>query len=398
MLAASATRRPLPIRPRVALAAALGVACALPAIPVAAASAAAVCTPPGMQRSATIARAQRPDGTSEVTEFEPTGEYRITRCGRDGGLQVSETVSPIATPDGTMLVPTERQQPGVTVSAVYGDPADPGWAAAFRAALPALKAEVIAPTTPPPAGTVPIAPVPGTGDVSPDPLPAPSLPAMPSGPAAPVKPAKPVVPPTPSPGGGGGEIVQAAVAGDACTNGQYKFSDGSWPGRSYSYSINRSRFNYNDTTVDSIVDGHTNWDTTYNSCGFSDITNLTSHYLGSTSDTVHSNPDGESITDKGDLSSFCPGALACTWQFDDVNGRAIETDQRFNQDFTFSNVGAAGAYDYESVATHESGHSIGLDHATSSDALTMYPQIPAGTTYVRSLARGDVLGLRARYP
>ncbi len=123
-----------------------------------------------------------------------------------------------------------------------------------------------------------------------------------------------------------------------------------------------------------------------------------SHHLGSTGETIHSYPDGLSVTDKGSLASICPGALACTWLFTGPTGRTTETDQRFNENYTFTNVGAAGAYDYESISTHETGHSIGLDHANSSNALTMYFQTSTGTTYARSLAKGDVLGMRARYP
>ena len=104
------------------------------------------------------------------------------------------------------------------------------------------------------------------------------------------------------------------------------------------------------------------------------------------------------MTDKGSLASICPGALACTWLFSNEISRTTETDQRYNENFTFSNVGASGAYDYESISAHETGHSIGLDHANSSSALTMYFQIASGTTHARSLAKGDVLGLRARYP
>jgi hypothetical protein len=94
----------------------------------------------------------------------------------------------------------------------------------------------------------------------------------------------------------------------------------------------------------------------------------------------------------------CAGALACTLVWHDGAGTITETDQRYSQSVTFSNVGAAGAYDYQAVGTHESGHSIGLTHANTSDALTMYYAVRAGTTHTRSLAKGDVLGLRARYP
>ncbi|HEY1539022.1 MAG TPA: matrixin family metalloprotease [Solirubrobacteraceae bacterium] len=358
--------------------AALGIGLAVVASPSPAAAAAppsaavaSPCAGLGQLSSPGIARAARPDGGSELTQFFGDGGYRVSRCDRSGHLQVSETVSPIRDPDGGVtLVPTETQTPTVEVSALYGDPSEPAWAADFRARRAALRAAILPPTVP--------ATSPAAGDLAGDPL----LPGV----------------PVPAPAGGSGTAA-AAIAGDACTNAQYTLWMGAWASRNYDYRINRSSFNYNDTTVASIVDGHTNWDTTSNGCGLNDITNLTSHYLGSTSAGIHTVPDGQSITDKGDLDNVgCAGALACTWLFTDANANATETDQRFNDDYTFSNVGAAGAYDYESVATHESGHSIGLGHADSSNALTMYPSIAAGSTAARTLAKGDVMGLRARYP
>ncbi len=373
-----------------ALAAALslaGVALACSLAPAAAGASAApdACAPPAAARSADVARAVRPDGTSEVTEQTGGGGYRVTRCDKDGVLIVSQTVSPIVGPDGaTVLVPTERVERGVKVDVLYGDPGDPRWAAEFRGARPAIDAQIIPPTvtpTDPPAAL---------------PLPAAPVAADPAGPKASSRDDDPRRPrPRPA---AGGQVAVAAVAGDACTNSQFDLWETAWGSRTYNYYVNRSRFNYNDTTVGSIVDGHRNWDTTYNSCGLNDITNLTSQHLGSTSETIHTYPDSRSVTDKGSLASICPGALACAWLFSDASGHTTETDQRYNENFTFSNVGAAGAYDYESISAHETGHSIGLDHANSSSALTMYYQIASGTTHARSLAKGDVLGLRARYP
>jgi hypothetical protein len=326
------------------------------ASPLSLASAAAAappsCAAPDATPAVSIARSARVDGATEVTRFDATGGYQVTRCAPGGRVLVSQTVSPIRDPDGSLtLVPTETEAPGVRVAALYGDPAEPGWAAAFRASRAGIRARMLQPTVP---DAVDAAPAAG---------------------------------------------VVAAAATDACTNAQYTLWQGAWTSRSYGYRINRSKFSYNDTTVASLVDGHTNWDTTVNGCGLNDITNLSSTYLGSTSAGIHTVPDGQSITDRGDLAAVgCAGALACTWLFTDAAGNATETDQRFSDSFTFSNVGAAGAYDFESVATHESGHGIGLGHAGSSNALTMYPSISAGSTAARTLAKGDVMGLRARYP
>jgi hypothetical protein len=359
------------------LAAALAAGCALLTTGVAAtpASAAPRCDPPGPPLSATVARDAHSDGTSEVTEYLPRGEYRVTRCGRDGRPRVSETVSPILDPDGGVaLVTTRREEPGVVMEALYGDPGERTWAADFRASRAARRA-----TTPPP--TVP------------SPIPAAAV--------APSVPESAAEAPGRSEGKAAGESLtaRAAVAGDACTNGQYAHWLGAWTSRNYGYKINRGRFNWNDNTVTSLIVAHTNWDRTFNSCGLADVTNLSSWHLGSTSETIHTYADGESVVDRGPMASVgCAGALACTLVFTNGAGTIVETDQRYSDAVTFSNVGAAGAYDYQSVGTHESGHGVGLHHANSSDALTMYYAVRAGTTHARSLAKGDVMGLRTRYP
>lgn len=365
---------PMPRRSRRAVAA-VAALCA-PLIGAAALSAPAAaaprCAPADGLRTAAVERRQAGDGSAEVTEYLARGAYRVTRCGADGRPRISETVSPILDPDGGItLVPTEREEPGLTVSMLYGDPSEPSWAADFRASRAARQAATLAPTAP----------------VDTTPAPAPAADPAPAAPAA------------PDALSARAAAVTTATAGDTCTNTQYAPWTGIWTSRTYGYRVNRSRFNYNDTTVASIVRGHTNWDTTYNSCGLNDITNLTSFHLGTTASTIHTYPDGESVVDRGDMAAIaCPGALACTMNFMDGTGATVESDQRYNQNTTFSNVGADGAYDYQSVATHESGHTIGLGHANSSANLTMYYAIGQGETQARSLAKGDIMGMRARYP
>jgi hypothetical protein len=331
------------------------------------------CSPPGALRTNDLERERRADGTSEVTEYLARGEYRVTRCDKAGDLVVSQTVSPIRTPEGNVaLVPTEIQQPEVTVSVLYGDPDDPVWAADFRDSRAPLRAATIAPTEP--IEETPVAIIPSETDAA-------------AGPSD----ARPL----------GGLFAQAAVSSDACTNPQFRTLGGTFKTRKYNYYINRKRFNFNATTTGQIVRGHTNWDATRNSCGLGDTTNLKSQYLGGTSAVVHPDvPDGKSVTDKGSMADItgCTIAIACTFNFPGDNDTVAETDQRFNSRYAYSNDGAAGKYDVQSIATHESGHSIGLDHADSSSQLTMFFQTLTGTKYLRSLAKGDVRGLRARYP
>ncbi|KAA8529517.1 hypothetical protein F0562_033684 [Nyssa sinensis] len=53
-----------------------------------------------------------------------------------------------------------------------------------------------------------------------------------------------------------------------------------------------------------------------------------------------------------------------------------------------------GAYDLETVALHEIGHILGLDHSTVEDAI-MYPILPFGEG--KGLHGDDIIGIRALY-
>lgn len=282
-------------------------------------------------------------------------------CGRGGELEVSQTVAPVADPDGgTTMVPISRQVPGSALHLLYGDPSDPVWAEDFRRHRSELKDKVLGPT-----------PRQGDGKDS-------SI--QPGGQPPPDR------------------VGALAAPGDSCTNGQYSLLGSAWAGRYFSYRIKLTSFGNNDTTRAAMVSGHHNWMFTYNDCGFGDQDNITTDYAGSTSQGVHTYPDGTSVVDKGNLANVnCGGALACAYVFGDGSSYT-ETDQRFADNFPFSNTGASNAYDYQSVATHESGHSIGLGHANSSGYLTMYYIAFLGDLNPRSLALGDVLGMRAIYP
>jgi Matrixin len=101
------------------------------------------------------------------------------------------------------------------------------------------------------------------------------------------------------------------------------------------------------------------------------------------------------------------GTLACTetWFFP---GEIRESDTRFDSNFSwYSGTGgvvactlAAGVsgYDVWSVATHETGHSLGLDHVPNSPDLTMYPFSNNCDSGPRTLGLGDVRGLNTLYP
>lgn len=103
--------------------------------------------------------------------------------------------------------------------------------------------------------------------------------------------------------------------------------------------------------------------------------------------------------DMGRLSS---GVLAntVTFFFSDTPTQSIECDMRFNSAvnwFTGTGTPAADQFDLWSVATHEMGHCLGLDHEDDISPLpVMRSTIPAGNT-MRQLTADDIAGRNAIY-
>ncbi|MFO0629082.1 MAG: matrixin family metalloprotease [Polyangiales bacterium] len=80
-----------------------------------------------------------------------------------------------------------------------------------------------------------------------------------------------------------------------------------------------------------------------------------------------------------------------------IPGRyVLDADIQFNAvGFTWTNTGARGAVDTQSIATHEEGHFLGLDH-TNVRAAVMFASYSGGN--VRNLNQDDIAGVCALYP
>ena len=78
----------------------------------------------------------------------------------------------------------------------------------------------------------------------------------------------------------------------------------------------------------------------------------------------------------------------------------VEWDQVYDDvDFDWSSTGEPGKMDFESIATHELGHSIGLDdlYDTKCSDQTMYGYAAYGETDKRTLEAGDIKGIQELY-
>ncbi|MFI5706644.1 hypothetical protein [Kribbella sp. NPDC051620] len=170
-----------------------------------------------------------------------------------------------------------------------------------------------------------------------------------------------------------------------------------------------------------LTDGH-------NTCGLNGKTRAAGALLGHTSRqgnfvyadgaTTCGQRDHHSVIDEGDLpGGFLEATLAwtCTWS-ETRHGvtRAVEADIRMNSadyNWTYDPVNDPKCkpeqppeydrwrYDVESVLTHEMGHVYGLVNLSAPEDLnlTMYPGVRRCTGHMRTLGRGDVLGMRALY-
>ncbi len=118
-------------------------------------------------------------------------------------------------------------------------------------------------------------------------------------------------------------------------------------------------------------------------------------------DTIY--PDNLNEVYFGSISQ--PGVIAVTivWGIFSApppRRQLVEWDQIYNQDdFDWSLTGEAGKMDFESIATHELGHSVGLDDLYTSTCFeqTMYGYAENGETKKRTLECGDINGVSGLY-
>lgn len=81
------------------------------------------------------------------------------------------------------------------------------------------------------------------------------------------------------------------------------------------------------------------------------------------------------------------------------NRKLVEWDQVYNTAYTWSGSGEVGKMDFDNIATHELGHSVGMAdlYTTACSTQTMYGYASEGETNKRSLEIGDILGIDGLY-
>jgi len=114
-------------------------------------------------------------------------------------------------------------------------------------------------------------------------------------------------------------------------------------------------------------------------------------------------PDNKNEVYFADINS--PGAIGVTIIWGIFGGpppfrELVEWDMIFDDaDFDWSAAGETGKMDFESIATHELGHSVGLGDLYTAECSeqTMYGYASNGETKKRTLETGDITGIQKLY-
>jgi len=106
------------------------------------------------------------------------------------------------------------------------------------------------------------------------------------------------------------------------------------------------------------------------------------------------------LTNEVEFALLSEGTIAVTYVWYNLFTKAfVEWDQIYNTFYPWSLSGAANAMDFDDIATHELGHSVGMGDLYKSTCLeeTMFGYADYGETKKRDLNTGDIAGVNKLY-
>jgi hypothetical protein len=205
--------------------------------------------------------------------------------------------------------------------------------------------------------------------------------------------------------------ARASTAADpACSDSHYLVLDPFVGNLNWYYnSSSASRAHLSgSTTLTAIRTANSNDSLDHNDCGLTGQFAVYGSYQGDTSKYANINssgqctsnfPDGQNTDSWGPYNGNGDLAVTCTYH---VAGRTQEADTNFGSDVGFvASLGGTctNSYDLQDVATHEWGHSFGLNdlYSASDSALTMYGYSGTCETSKDTIGLGDYDGFANLY-
>jgi hypothetical protein len=157
------------------------------------------------------------------------------------------------------------------------------------------------------------------------------------------------------------------------------------------------------TGLTAITNGGKAWSGTISACSRTINSSAKSSYLGTTTQTPAVPSTGgcgsQSNTNVIGWGALKAGTLAttCTWYTS--FGDAVESDQKYATGYSWNSASTCSGslYDLRGVATHEWGHTYGLNHVDQATGLVMKPSSSTCETAQRTLGLGDLAGIDFLY-
>jgi hypothetical protein len=322
-------------------------------------------------------------GGTESTEYFDDGSYRVSRCDSAGNFIGDQTVTLIDVPTGgavelpisqTAVDTDPAAAPGDLLgwSVTYPDPTDPIWATDWAADGTTLRASVLAPDT-----------VGGSRPVAAD----------------------------------QGASTQVTAA-SACQRGSFKTAPHRlhWDGDGYGYTVNPANMPGNASrAIARLTDGHRTWNQTLDRCKNRKTDRFHADYHGTSSFSIGDHHDGHNVVgfSTGKIADRDCGkagrdAIACmamrkphSCGLPHPNAACFtEADIIFDGRRPWwsrlSVRKCLAQYDIWNVSTHETGHTLALEHIKNK-ASVMYPRANYCDSTRRVLAQPDVQGIRYLY-
>ncbi len=177
-------------------------------------------------------------------------------------------------------------------------------------------------------------------------------------------------------------------------------TDAKWKGTPELWIVNPANTRILDSSFvfDTLTAGIAKWET---AAAFNILGNGTMTDTALVADTT--SPDNQNEVYFADLSDPNTIAVTIVWGIfggPPSNRQLVEWDQIYDDaTYDWSMSGEPGKMDFENIATHELGHSVGMGDLYNSNCSneTMYGYAAYGETKKRDLNAGDIIGVNKLY-